>query len=102
MRAEAELLVDRGDAAILCFPRREVVDNDAIERDRAGIGLEDAGDKVDPRALARAVLADQAVNLSCQDLKGDAVQNDVAGERLGEPVGLEHWPALALGTGSAV
>jgi hypothetical protein len=59
MRAETELLMNGGHAAILSGPRRQMLDDNAIKRDCAGVGLEDAGDKVDPRALACAILADQ-------------------------------------------
>jgi hypothetical protein len=46
----------------------------AVQLDRAGIRLKDPADAADQRALARAVLADQAVNLAGRDVEIDAAQ----------------------------
>ena len=71
--------MDRGDAALFGCPWRQVLDDAAIERDRAGVGLQHAGDEIDQRALAGAVLADEAVDLARQDLEVDVAQHDIAG-----------------------
>ena len=59
-------------------------------RCRAGIGRVVAGEDLDQRRLAGPVLADEGVDLARADVMSDAVEDDLTGERLREPVDLEH------------
>ncbi len=81
---EVELLVNRGDARRLRFARACDLARRAGEADRAGVAAIDASEDLDERRLARAVLADQRVNLAGRDLKRRAVQGRHAPERLVE------------------
>ena len=79
---EVELLVDRGD------PRAQRVDGPSKRNRRAvqlqltRVGSVGAGDDLDERALAGAVLADQRVDLARADLEVRASQGMHAGEAL--------------------
>ena len=97
MWAETQLLMDGGDPPFFGCPRRQVIDDVAIERDRACIWLQHPGHKIDQCTLAGAVLADQAVDLSGTDLEVDVAQDDVAGKGFREPNGLQHWAASVIG-----
>ena len=63
-RERRELLVDDGDAGRLRFGRRIEVDLTTVEEDSTFVALHRAGEDVDHRALARAVLTDERVNLA--------------------------------------
>src|SRR5688572_4720017 len=53
------------------------------EAERTGVGGVDAGEDVEERGLARAIRADQAVDLACGNGKRDLVQSLNAAEALG-------------------
>ena len=79
VRREAELLVDDGDAAVPRVRRGREDHRLAVELDRAGGGLDDAGQHLHQRRLAGAVLAEQRRHLAGADVEGDALQRvDVA------------------------
>ncbi len=78
VRGEVHLLVDHGDAppAGVEGPRRPV--GPAVELHRARVGLVGAAQDLEERALARAVLADQGVDLARRDLERDRLSACVA------------------------
>ena len=45
-----------------------------VDRDRARVGLDDAGEQLEQRRLARAVAPDDADGLPVRDLERDAVE----------------------------
>ena len=77
-----ELLVDEADAEVLAFAHRGERGGAAVEGDLAGRGREGAGDDVDQRRLAGAVLADEADDLARRDAEVDAVQHGHVAEAL--------------------
>ena len=62
----------------------------AADADRALVGLVEAEHDVHQRALAGAVLAEQAVDLALVERQVDVLVGDDAGERLGDAADLEH------------
>ena len=58
----------------------------AVQADGAGVGLVEAGDDLDQRRLAGAVLAEQRMHLAGADVEADPVQRAHAGKRLGDLV----------------
>ncbi len=66
---------------------RRARDVDAVEADRAGVGVEIAGDQVEQRRLAGAVRADDAERLAARDRQIDAVGGLERAEGLGEAAG---------------
>ena len=87
--------MDGGDAPLFSCSRRQVVDDDAVERDGAGIWLQHPGHEIDQCALAGAVLTDEAVDLSRKDLEVDVAEDDIASKRLRQPDCHQH--RLAVG-----
>ena len=70
VRAEREILIDRlhtGRARVL---RASELDRPALERHRAGVRADGAGDDLDQRALAGAVVAEEADDLAFADGEG--------------------------------
>ena len=96
MGAETQLLMDGGYAPLFSCPWRQVIDDLAIERDRARVRLEHPGHEIDQGALAGTVRTDETVDLSGADLEVNLSQDDVAGERLCELDGLQHRPAAGV------
>ena len=88
--------MDSRNAPLFSCPWRQVIDDGAIERNRAGIGLQHPGHEIDQRALAGAVLADEAVDLSRKDFEVDVPEDDIASKRLRQPGGRQHRPAVGL------
>ena len=78
------LLIDRRDAERLRGRGREPRERLAIERDLTGVRLHRAGEDLDERRLAGAVLADERVDLAGAQLERRAL------ERLHTGVGLGH------------
>ena len=62
----------------------------AAHQDLARVGLVQPEHDVHQRALAGAVLAQQAVDLALVQRQVDVLVGDHAGERLGDPADLEH------------
>ena len=83
---QQQLLEDRGDAAALGVVRVREAHDLAVQADGAGVGLVDAGDDLDQRRLAGAVLAEQRMHLAGADVEADPVQRAHAGKRLGDLV----------------
>ena len=65
-----------------------MLDRLALEEDLAAVGGMRAGDALDERRLARAVVADERHHLAAADLEVDV------GERLHRPEGLRDVPEL--------
>ena len=85
---QVEFLVDGGDAGLHRGLRVGEADRLAEPLDLPGVGLVRAGEHLDQRGLAGAVLAEQAVHLAGPHLQLHAVERAYAGEGLhhvGEP-----------------
>ena len=67
-RREAQLLLDHGDAEAARLARRQQRELAAVDADAALVGPQHAGQQVDQRALAGAVLAEQRVDAAGQDV----------------------------------
>src|SRR5256885_2316619 len=70
---------------------------------RAAVRRKEPGEDVDQRALPRAVLADEGMDLAGSDIEIDAVEGDGGAEVFGDGVELQHvsWPlrpSSAFGT----
>ena len=75
-----------------------MVTGSPVDEDLALVGLVRAGEDLDQRGLAGAVLAEQAVHLAGADLEVDAVERSGAGELLHDAAHLQqHWWCLAWG-----
>src|SRR6185437_10833026 len=88
-RRERELLRDERDAKRLRLERMADVVPGAVDAHAAGIGAIDAGQKLDERALAGAVLAADRVNLAGAEGERGALQHHIGAEALGDPLDLE-------------
>ena len=85
VRAEVDLLVDGADPGLLRLQRAGEAHRLAVQRDRAGVDRVDAGQHLDQRRLAGAVLAHQGVDLAGEEPEVDVVERRDAGERLADP-----------------
>ena len=74
VREQPRFLVDDGDAERTGVRRSVEHDRLAVELHRPAVGLMDAGQRLDERALARAVLPNQRVDLAGAQLEGNVVQ----------------------------
>lgn len=81
---EVEFLVDGGDTQAHRGDRRSEPDRLAPPGDLPAVGLVDPGEHLDEGGLARAVLAEQAVDFTGQDFEIDAIEGADAGKRLGD------------------
>ena len=88
VREEARLLVDDGDPERAGLRRTVDRDRLPVEEDRPAVGLMDAGEDLDQRALARAVLADEGVDLARDEVERDVVERLGRRESLGDPAQL--------------
>ena len=68
------LLVDHADAVLDGLARARVVEAPAVPADLAGVGRDEAGQDLQQRGLAGAVLAHQRVRAAGGDLEADAAQ----------------------------
>ena len=84
------MLINAGDAELVCGGGREAGDGLAGDGDRAGVGLVGAGDDLDERALAGAVFAEERVDLAGVELEIDAAERARAAEGFGELAKLEE------------
>ena len=81
-RHQAEFLENRADPDDARAMRGEIGDLFALIFEGAGIGRVGAGDDVDQRRLAGAVLAEQHMNFAAPQIEIDAFQRDHAGKPL--------------------
>ena len=84
--AEREVLVDGLDAGRLRLGRRGEVALDAVEDDAPGARRHAAGDDLDQRRLAGAVVAEERDDLAAIDVEADAAQRLDRAEMLGDAV----------------
>ena len=96
MRHEAQLLMDDADAELLRRTRRGDVHVGAAETDPSGVPVVHAGEYFHERRLARAVLADERVDLAPTKLEAAAAERLDAGEVLADPVHLDQQVADRL------
>jgi hypothetical protein len=97
--AQVHLLVDRADAQLLRRRRRGRAHRLAVQQQLASVGREHAGEQLDQRRLAGAVLAHQRVHLSGAQAQAHAVQRQHAGEAPRQAARFE--PQLAVQAGPA-
>ena len=83
-RNKAELLFDYRDAGCLRLSGAQQRDRRSFDQDLALIGGDDAGERLDERALAGAVMSDQGVNLASPQRERHVVERDDGPERLGD------------------
>ena len=74
LRRDAQLLMHHADAGIPCIPGGAQVALLPLDAQAAAIGDMDAGDDLHQRALAGAVLADEAVDLALAQREVDAAE----------------------------
>ena len=86
--AQREILVDDLDPELRRVLRAVDRDRLAVEEDLAAVGVVDAGDALDQRRLAGAVVADERHHLACSHLEVDV------GERLDRAEVLRHSAEL--------
>jgi hypothetical protein len=87
---DVELLVHGRDAGAQRGDRRGQVRGLALPEHRARVGAVRAGEHLDERGLAGAVLAEQAVHLARPDVQVDAVQGSHTGEVLDDAAHLQQ------------
>ena len=87
---QQQLLEHGGDAGGLRLLRAAEVDLAPVDADRARVRPVDAGDDLDQRRLAGAVLAQQRMDLAGTDVEADVVQRPHAGERLAQALDRQH------------
>jgi hypothetical protein len=66
-----------------------MLDNAAGDAQRSGIGRDGAADDLDERGFSGAVLSDQGVDFSGEEIERDAFQRAHPGVRLGDVAGFE-------------
>ena len=86
VRDDRELLVDGGDAGALLGARVVLLDRFAENLDAAAICGIGAGEDLDQRRLAGAVLADEAMDLALVEHEVDVLQRLDARKRLRDPL----------------
>ncbi len=79
--AEVDLLVHGADPCRLGLRRVVDLERLAAEEDLAGVDAVDAGQRLDQRRLAGAVLAEQGVHLAGEQPERDVVEGEDARER---------------------
>ena len=85
------LLVNAGDAKFVRRGRGKFFDALTVDLNGAAIGLVRAGDDLDERGLARAVLAEERVNFPCPQIKRHPLQSPHRAEVFGDGLELEQW-----------
>ena len=91
VREEPRLLVDDCDPQRASVRRAGDLHRFTVEPDRPAVGLMDAGEDLDQRALAGAVLADQRVDFTGKEVERDVVERLRRREPLGDPAQLGPW-----------
>ena len=95
VREQVDLLVDRADAGRLRGRRRAELVLLAVDQHGAGVDRVDAGQRLDQRRLAGAVLAHQRVHLAGVEPERDLVEGADAAEGDGDVAHLDHRVAAA-------
>jgi len=90
---EPEVLVHHADPRLDRLGGRADVALDAVHQDRASVGSVEAGEHVRQRRLARAVLAQQGVDLPPPQVEVDAFERRHAVEALRDPARLDSQRA---------
>ena len=98
VRAEVDLLVDRADPGLLRLQGTGEGDRGAGQLDLARVDVVHAGEHLDERRLAGAVLAHQRVHLAREEPEVDVGQRLDAGELLADP----GHPQDRVGCGHAI
>jgi hypothetical protein len=93
-RHEAELLFDHCDADCLRLPGARQRDRSSFDQDLSLIGRDDAGERLDERALASAVMSDKSVNLAAPQGERHIVERDDRPERLGDATHLQRQRSI--------
>src|SRR4029450_5318981 len=78
------LLIDGGAALPVRRGGIEVIDDVAAESEGTGVGNLGAGEDLDQRRLAGAVLAEEGVHFACADVERHVAQSVDAGERFAD------------------
>ena len=89
-RHDVQLLIHAGDAGLAGLHRIGEGNLVSVDVDFTLFGNVHAGQHFDQRGFARAVLANQAVNLAGLDLNMHVVHGDDAGKALGDMLQLHH------------
>ena len=97
VRAERQVLVDGLDARRLGLRRRGKMPLGAVEDDAPGACRHAAGDDLDQRRFAGAVVAEQRHDLAATDVEADAAQRLDRAEMLGDRVEPEQGRFVARG-----
>jgi hypothetical protein len=93
-RHEAEFLFDYGYAGCLRLSGVRQCDWRPVDQDLALIGGDDAGKRLDERALAGAVMSNQSVNFAAAQRERYAVERDNRPERLGDATHLQRQRSI--------
>ena len=88
-RDHAEVLEHRRDAVFGRVARAPEADRGAVDQDLAVGRLVDAGEDLDQRRLAGAVVAEEAMDLAGIDLDVDVAERDDRAEMLGDAAELD-------------
>ena len=83
------LLIDHADAALERLARTAEVETLVVPVNRAGVGLDDAGENLQQRRLAGAVLAHERVRFAFAHGEADAAQGPDGAERFADVTELE-------------
>ena len=89
--------MDRRDAAGAGIPRIGEANALAVHQDRATGWLVEAGEHLDQRRLAGAIVAQQADDLAGQDRQRDVVERVDAGEALGDVAQFDKGVVRSIG-----
>ncbi len=90
VRKQREVLIDDLDAQLLRLIGRQVIEGRAVDDDAAArVGSIDAGDDLDERGFAGAVLSDQAMHFAGIHRPVDAVEGDRSAETLADVLEFE-------------
>ena len=95
---QAQLLRDQREPGAERLARVAESASDTIHEDASGVGLVDAGEDLDQRGFAGAVLADDRVDFARCELERDLVESLSGEEALAEPLGDDHRHRATRGT----
>ena len=87
---QQQFLIDRRHAGAARIVRRGKLDLRPVDQNRTSVGLIDAGHDLDQRRFARAVLAEQRVDLARADVERNARERAHAGKRFLDLAHLEQ------------